>query len=202
MSLLRLLTAGKSLVGVKESEGRYHLSRQSRLPEFNAKRNPFRGTARPEGKAPAKPADQETAMVAAAPAPEPQAAKAAAETPGKRPAAPFGGGFAARGSGVASWVRQRLARMFNKPGRAAARSVAAAKPAPTAAKRPMQTELSLDAVRVVRNDLSDSDLEVVAVKPAAEKTPATGTGRAGGAVALAGSAWSRVTERVLGAGKT
>src|SRR5215471_9031291 len=48
MSLLRLLTAGKCLVGSGNPETRYHLSRPGALPKFGAKRNPFRATTRPE----------------------------------------------------------------------------------------------------------------------------------------------------------
>ncbi len=47
MSLLRLLAAGKSLVGLKRAPARYHLSRQGALPQFGGKENPFRATARP-----------------------------------------------------------------------------------------------------------------------------------------------------------
>jgi hypothetical protein len=47
------------------------------------------------------------------------------------------------------------------------RSSSQASPAPVFRRttRPTQGELSLDAVKVVRNDLSDSDLEVVAAAP-------------------------------------
>src|SRR5258708_38325339 len=48
MSLLRLLTAGKSLVGLNKSEARYHLPGERALPEFGGKKNPFRATVMPE----------------------------------------------------------------------------------------------------------------------------------------------------------
>ncbi len=60
-----------------------------------------------------------------------------------------------------------------------------------APKPPVQGELSLDKIKVVRNDLSDADLEVVPAKlPAAPKTtvpalPEAARPRAGGA------AWPR-----------
>ena len=41
MSLLRLLTTGKSLVGVEDSESRYRVTRQRLLPQFGPARNPF-----------------------------------------------------------------------------------------------------------------------------------------------------------------
>src|SRR5690242_15668141 len=48
MSLLRLLTSGKSLVGLKKLEHRYHLPGDKALPTFGSKKNPFRATVFPE----------------------------------------------------------------------------------------------------------------------------------------------------------
>jgi hypothetical protein len=48
MSLLRLLTTGKSLVGLKKPENRYHLPGQTALPKFGGKKNPFRATVFPD----------------------------------------------------------------------------------------------------------------------------------------------------------
>ena len=63
----------------------------------------------------------------------------------------------------------------------------------------VQGELSLDRVKVVRNDLSDSDLEIVPAKkptqptlPAAELATAQSSPRA----------WERVANRLFGADKT
>ena len=42
MSLVRLLTAGKSLVGLKQSSGRYRLPSRGCCPNSNRKKNPFR----------------------------------------------------------------------------------------------------------------------------------------------------------------
>src|SRR5713226_5980902 len=42
MSLLRLLTTGKSLVGLRNSDSRYQVTRQRWLPKFGSKKNPFR----------------------------------------------------------------------------------------------------------------------------------------------------------------
>jgi hypothetical protein len=58
------------------------------------------------------------------------------------------------------------------------------------AKRLVQSELSLDRVRVVRNDLSDSDVEIVPVKPAAPVPEPE-----------AEKTWEKVTGRLFGAGK-
>ncbi|MEW6307093.1 MAG: hypothetical protein AB1705_26820 [Verrucomicrobiota bacterium] len=54
--------------------------------------------------------------------------------------------------------------LFRMPTMGAARS-------PRPARDPQQAELALNAVRVVRNDLSDSDLELVAARPAPVTPP-------------------------------
>jgi hypothetical protein len=61
----------------------------------------------------------------------------------------------------------------------------------------------LDKIKVVRNDLSDADLELVSVKPpvAAAERPESrlpGIERP----ASPGTAWGRMTTRLFGAGKT
>jgi len=48
MSLLRLLTTGKTLVGLKKPEHRYHLPGEAALPKFGGKKNPFRATVFPD----------------------------------------------------------------------------------------------------------------------------------------------------------
>jgi hypothetical protein len=47
MSLLRLLSAGKSLVGIQTAETRYRLTEHRMLPKFGGKKNPFRRTEAP-----------------------------------------------------------------------------------------------------------------------------------------------------------
>ena len=67
------------------------------------------------------------------------------------------------------------------------------------AKPMIQAELSLEKVKVVRNDLSDTDLEIVRARPpastvqVARNLPATAGMPAG--------AWNRITGRLFGAGK-
>jgi hypothetical protein len=77
------------------------------------------------------------------------------------------------------------------------------KPAiPRFPKPPVQGELSLDKIKVVRNDLSDADLEVIAAKvPAAPASsePALQTAKE---VGVAESRWRGATAGLFGAGKT
>ena len=81
--------------------------------------------------------------------------------------------------------------------------VKAAKPAiPRFTKPPVQGELSLDRIKVVRNDLSDADLEVVPAKvptAPASSEPALRTGKEAG---VAESRWRGATAGLFGAGKT
>ena len=79
----------------------------------------------------------------------------------------------------------------------------AVKPAiPRLTKLPVQGELSLDRIRVVRNDLSDADLEVLAARPpTAPASPelALPTGKRAG---VAAGRWAKVNARFFGAGRT
>ncbi len=197
MSLVRLLKAGKSLVGGAEAKGRYHLSHKRLLPHFASKQNPFRATTLPDGTgknpileeripveriAPELPNDPIPFAVTepepvAKPAEEfghtqqePEAAPATvvASKPVSTPKLQTHGQRVWRripGSVLApvgawlgkpqAWFKARLA--MRKP-RPAASPVRPGKPL-------VQSELSLDSVKVVRNDLSDSDLEVVRARP-------------------------------------
>ena len=48
MSLLRLLTTGKSLVGVRDTESPYRLTNQRLLPQFDPTKNPFSSSRKSE----------------------------------------------------------------------------------------------------------------------------------------------------------
>ena len=48
MSLVKLLTAGKSLVGGQDVTSRYKMNKQMRLPKFVSPRNPFATEGKPE----------------------------------------------------------------------------------------------------------------------------------------------------------
>jgi hypothetical protein len=77
------------------------------------------------------------------------------------------------------------------------------KPAiPRFSKTPVQGELSLDRIKVVRNDLSDADLQVVpaSVPPApAKPSPARPTAKP---VQSEERRWGRFAAGLFGAGKT
>jgi hypothetical protein len=94
---------------------------------------------------------------------------------------------------LGKWAAQSGADRFYLRRRAAPLVVSPPKPVPT----PIQTELSLDKVKVVRNDLSDADLEVVPVTTAkgllGNSPPAQVTALRG---RMNGS-WNRLTARLF-----
>jgi hypothetical protein len=73
---------------------------------------------------------------------------------------------------------------------------------PFSGTTPVQAELSLEKVQVVRNDLSDADLEIVpaAVPVVPEQLPSLMA--AAGKQEPDGNAWTRLTTRFFGAGTT
>lgn len=209
MSLLRLLTAGKSLVGVSGEESRYRFTSQRLLPQFGPARNPFSSRAKVE------PAQTEArspgdyggngASVARPSLPRPTGEQAAvlqravehcavrAKSDLSKPAGALWQRIAALLSGWQAKLFELLARSGGK----------VAKPAiPQFPKPPVQEELSLDRIKVMRNDLSDADLEVVPGKPPAAPVATAPGPRAFEKAEGTKSAWGRVTTRVLGAGNT
>ena len=135
MNFGKLLAVGKGFLGGRGVVA-YRADKRVYLPKFNSAKNPFVPKAAEKKSAPA-PAPQKMAVTVAAPV--------AAKTQ-KIPV------FAAQQPlRAASWT-ERL-----NPFRT---------PAPVAPPmlNPVQTELSLNAVKVMHNDLSDADVEVVPVK--------------------------------------
>lgn len=196
MSLLRLLASGRSLVGLGNSEHRYHLANRRAMPTFSAKENPFRATVRPESTSSAKaqlqvPAVSEAPVETQAelqanpptPAPNPLTAKDADKVQVKRPSRMIQQGASAIRSSA-----EKLKGLFRR-GPSSQQSSAV----PRFAKPLIQGELSLDRIKVVRNDLSDSDIEIVPVKP--ESTPAAP------AETKPEHKWKRVAGQLFGAGK-
>jgi hypothetical protein len=178
MSLLRLLTAGKSLVGLKKSETRYHLPSERALPKFGSKKNPFRATALPEQGQPAPEKANEPRVDPSVSVHEEKAQDRpeVVSEPPNNPAAvteiPAAVTEAAshnnQGDGGRLERPERrtsAVRAFLLWGRAKARRTGIPNGRPL-----VQGELSLDKVKVVRNDLSESDVEIVG-RASQPKTP-------------------------------
>lgn len=164
MSLVRLLTAGKSLIGVKEPTNRYQMRSRHLLPKFNPDKNPFAAPRRPSTGAPSSPAVQEMTPAGVATS-GPDEAKLPPPCPtglaeaGRVPRTP--GIFARALNRISGRVRKWTRREGPSVRKAEAKSVA-----PRIQESPVQGELSLDRVRVVRNDLSEADVEIVPARPA------------------------------------
>lgn len=141
MSLLRLLTAGRSLVTVRDTETRYRVTSQRLLPQFGSGKNPFAG--------------REAATPSLAAAPEDRVQPVSPSATDEKSA-----------RAKALWLRaaERMSLWTGKLGGHLSR--AHAKPAKPAVpqKAPVQGELYLDRVQVMRNDLHDADLEVVSAR--------------------------------------
>ncbi|HWH71476.1 MAG TPA: hypothetical protein VNT26_19020 [Candidatus Sulfotelmatobacter sp.] len=217
MRLLRLLTAGRSLVGLQDSAGRYHATDQRLLPKFGSAKNPFRATTLPEPTSAAGVrAAGDNVPAWRTPAVEPL-------TPAPAVPAPARGGFGepaypSQSQAPQPPVPSSASKPANRPwfGQCASKLAALLAPAPKPAKpakpakaavprlakSPVQGELSLDAIKVVRNDLSDSDLEVIpAQTPVPQASPAPAPVPVESAETV-GATWSRVSTRLFGAGKT
>lgn len=136
MNLAKLLAAGKSIVNGCEGIS-YRANKHVYLPKFGPAQNPFQPPASPEA---AKPESD-------------------AHLPVRKIAAPF----AAKTQKIPPWPSgpTRAASWASKLNPV---SLWRDTPAPQDARQPVQSELSLDTVKVVHNDLSDADVEVVPMK--------------------------------------
>lgn len=227
MSLGRLLSAGKSLIGLT-STSRYEL-RTGTLPKFESTKNPFAPKPHAEasetqelspaemaaahlkktqrlpllipkpavsGLQPARPAeggklDSSPPAEPCTPAqPDPLPQTLAEREKSSQPEAP---------AVVNSWVKKLNPLIWfesHKP--------AEGKPAMSgSSKLPVQGELSLENIRVVRNDLNEADVEVVPRKPAPMQTAglpgaASVAAKALPELASAKKAWEFLGERLLG----
>ena len=138
MNFGKLLAVGKGFLGGRGVVA-YRADKRVYLPKFNSAKNPF---------------VPKVAEKKSAPAPAPQ--KMAA------PMVPVVTPVAAKTQKIPVFTAQQPLRVSNW----AERLNPFRTPAPVAAPmlNPVQTELSLNAVKVLHNDLSDVDVEVVPVK--------------------------------------
>jgi hypothetical protein len=148
MNLVKLLIAGKSIINGREAIS-YRANKHVYLPKFGLARNPFKSSDEAE---PAEPAEPEARIIAA---PIKKTVTPVAAKTQKIPAWP------PRPARATSWA-SKLNPISMWRGSA---------PAAQSAPCPVQSELLLDSVKVVHNDLSDADVEVVPIKSrTADKT--------------------------------
>jgi hypothetical protein len=200
--LLRLLTTGKSLVGLKDEINRYRYTTRNRLPKFGSAKNPFQrsadaGTAGRDVVAAtlspklAPGAEVRDGVVPPASLPKPAAAQSETDRGTNAQAtAASPRTEQSQGNGL-----RRLRSWLSPSGRPTP------KPPVVGGKIPVQCELSLDRVKVMRNDLSDADLEIVTVRPSGTKilAPAVAPAAVLGAMP---TRVARATTRLLSALKT
>ncbi len=156
MILAQLLAAGRSLVSGEDRENRYKLPRHQWLPTFGAGRNPFD----PEPKANRQPAPASSPQAVAVPASLPESVPGG-ESP--RDLLPSPPAVLGRRPG---WLSRLNPFALSSGGIPALRGQADRRNAGA-----RQVELSLETVKVVRNDLSDGEDEKM--KPlSAQRSPA------------------------------
>jgi len=144
MNLGKLLGAGKSFISGRKSAA-YRTDKRVYLPQFVSPKNPFATPASPEARIESPPL--------AGPPPVSPIKKAAPLTWAKTEKMPI---LAAPAAPLrrASWA-----------GKLNPVSLFRSAPAPAGNRpAPVQAELSLEKVRVVHNDLTDADVEVVPLK--------------------------------------
>jgi hypothetical protein len=144
MNLGKLLGAGKSFVSGNNTAA-YHADKRAYLPKFVSPKNPFTPAE------PSKPAAENSA------APAKRAAMSALPKTPPMPA------ISATPKSLTAWTT-RLNPMTMLSGPQAE---------PETFQRPVQPELSLETIKVVHNDLTDADVEIVPMKsrPAREPVP-------------------------------
>ena len=138
MNLGKLLVAGRSIKSGCDKIS-YRVNKHVYLPKFGLAQNPFKS---PPGTEPARP-EAETIAAPIQKVVTPVAAKTQ-----KMPT------LAPKPVRATSWTSKlNPISMLRGPA-----------PATRSAQGPVQSELSLDSVKVVHNDLSDADVEVVPIK--------------------------------------
>jgi hypothetical protein len=193
MSLGRLLSTGRSLVGVRSAGGRYRMSDPRTLPKFGSSKNPFaaRENARVEAAADPQP------LLSASVEPLADGAGTASKATAPSPligecAIPATKKPAALRLAFRAWL-QRVHAWLGAPAKLARRLKNARK----TGQPPIQCELSLERVTVVRNDLSDSDVEIITSKT----TRPTTRDESGSAEKAAPAAVPTAEQEMMSAGK-
>lgn len=165
MKLATLLATGKSLALGRRGQSPYRANKQFYLPKFGSPKNPFASANQPGGAIP-------PVEAAAAPVKTPITVVAAKTqklptfSPARRAAT-----WASRLNPISIWRGPETSAPDARP--------------------PVQAELSLDAVKVLRNDLSDVDVEIVPLKSRPSdnaEEPGLGTAK---------KAWGLLGERFL-----
>lgn len=199
MGLMKLLAVGRCIGRFGNDHSPFKMTQQSLLPKFGSVKvpeEPARGSGEKRNQAVARaalPTEQPQSANAATGNKTMNAVRAVEAEPAVEAAAPVALKPAADRPAFPRGRWTLFKNPFSKSGKS--------KPATA----PVQTEMLLDLVKPVRNDLSDSDLEVVRVqpKPAVEVTERVSVAPvATEAVSPEPVAWDRIKNQFLGAGKS
>ena len=183
---MKLLSVSKSFAGGRNQPGRYKMAEQGLLPKFAPVGRPVSLAPKRKSDGPAVKKEQNATPIGASNSlpeslfqgadPLTDPVKAGAPTPR---AAACVNAIAA----PTNWFRLGNNPFVNRP---------AGRPKPLTAA---QTELSLDAVKPVRNDLSDSDLQIVPARPEIKPDALKKARPRLLKPELTGFGWSRLTAR-------
>lgn len=180
-SSTRLLAAGRTFSSVREAPRRYNVVARGGLPQFAVRANPFREPTHDDSdeEAALGPLFQGSRAQALPSRPSPSAETLAAPLLPEQAPLPPAPSFTGARSAMTQGLRIRL--MASLLGGLNRRRNSRAG---------VQEELALDHVRVMRNDLSDADLEVVA-SSGSQRARARATSAASGSIPWwrAGASW-------------
>ncbi len=189
MSLMHLLAVGHSFLGMKTQPHRYKLCEQKFLPKFAP-------VGRPVSLMPA-PMQEKSPLGA-----EPLFNKKASASPPTDPAIPpppppkRGG---ARAIAVPE-LHPQAAEAVRAAGKTAWK-IFGARPSAGAARPLVQSELSLDRVKVMRNDLYDTDLEIVPMQPVRQAVQDAPSASHTDIKPAAGRVWAQLAARLFAANR-
>lgn len=180
MNFTRLLAAGRSVMGIKKQPGPYRMNQDHLLPRFDANQRVPAAVhlSDSSGKALEVSSDlRQDDSSPAAPAPEQLANRRSPERKGQPR------------RNVLFRLMARLIRRRQEGGKSPSHLSGSS-------ARPVQTELSLNTVKVVRNDLADNDAEFVARGQKAAAAASKSAGATPSRKPL-GMVWNRLSARLL-----
>ena len=190
---MKLLSVSRSFVGGKSQPGRYKMAQQGTLPKFAPVSRPV--SLAPKRENSARPVDGTIApSIASSPAAGPLP-MLPLDGPKTSPSGGPGGGATAPRARArdantlpasTKWFRLRKNPFTSRR---------------TRPRMPAPGQLSLDAVKPVRNDLSDADLEVVLEKQPSSSGASKPTGPRTSKAEMAGLGWSRLAARLFNSGR-
>lgn len=194
MSLKEFLVVGQSFGGIRDEKSPFEMRKETLLPRFQAAprfARPQKPGAQPLVQAdwlapePVRPSEGTSAPAAGSPGLE------AAGVPGPAPGAARA--LAKESVRPSSPKRNWLSRLLGAFGRFGLFGLSRRKPEP--AHGLVQSELILEKVRVLRNDLADADLEVVPRDQKREARPAHSAGSS------RNSGWSELNAKLFELGR-